>query len=71
LPAGIKNSFYKSEFSGWYRKNQKIRIARENIIPVIYQCGNKLDGDHYDAFLEKYLLEFSTYGKLASKALLK
>lgn len=68
LPALVKKGFYKSAFSSWYiEKIEKVDTPQDTSYKFLISNRNLLDGDRYDAFLQKYLLDFSIAGQLRRK----
>jgi hypothetical protein len=72
LRLSVKNGYYKSRFGSWYiEKMERIELPGKSSYKFAINNGNLLDGDHHDAFLEQYVLQFDGNGTLISATVLK
>ena len=68
----MRNGFHESDFSGWQiDKIEKIEYPEELSYRLEVNNGNMLDGDHHDAFIQKYGLYFTIAGILKRKIALE
>ncbi len=68
LPAAVKEGWRTSGYYNWYVMDiKKIETPGEPMYTLHVNNGPTLDSDHYNNFLEEYVLFFSPSGQLVRK----